>query len=57
MGLRVSRTIDVGRVGHAELLLDVLNALNDTAEEGIASDNLFGTTSEMVLPIPGDLLI
>jgi hypothetical protein len=24
-----------------ELLVDVLNALNDTAEEGLATDNLF----------------
>jgi len=43
LDLRVSRTIDVGRAGRVELLLDVLNALNDTAEEGIATDNLFGT--------------
>ena len=31
----------VGGVGRIELLLDVLNALNDTAEEGLATDNLF----------------
>ena len=30
-----------GGVGRIELLLDVLNALNDTAEEGLATDNLF----------------
>jgi len=41
LDLRVSRTIAVGRIGRIELLLDVLNALNDTAEEGIATDNLF----------------
>ena len=34
LDLRVSRTIAVGGVGRIELLLDVLNALNDTAEEG-----------------------
>ena len=33
-----SRSAAPGRV---ELLLDVLNALNDTAEEGLATDNLF----------------
>ena len=32
------RTAGFGRV---ELLLDVLNALNDTAEEALATDNLF----------------
>ena len=31
----------VGGAGRVELLLDVLNALNDTAEEGLATDNLF----------------
>ena len=30
-----------GGVGRIELLLDVLNVLNDTAEEGLATDNLF----------------
>ena len=34
----------IGGVGRIELLLDVLNALNDTAEEALASDNLFGPT-------------
>ena len=33
LDVRVSRTISVGGVGRIELLLDVLNALNDTAEE------------------------
>jgi hypothetical protein len=37
----VSRSIPFGRKGHGELLLDVLNVLNDTAEEGLATDNLF----------------
>jgi hypothetical protein len=31
----------LGGVGHVEVLVDVLNALNDTAEEGLATDNLF----------------
>ena len=41
LDVRVSRTIHTGRSGRIELLLDVLNALNDTAEEELASDNLF----------------
>jgi hypothetical protein len=28
-------------LGRVELLVDVLNALNDTAEESLASENLF----------------
>jgi hypothetical protein len=39
--VRVSRTISFGGSGRIELLVDVLNALNDTAEEGLATDNLF----------------
>ena len=41
LDLRVSRTIALGGVGRIELLVDVLNILNDTAEEGLATDNLF----------------
>ena len=44
LNLRVSRTISTGRAGQVELMLDVLNVLNDTAEEGLASDNLFSQT-------------
>jgi hypothetical protein len=44
LDLRVSRTIASGRVGRIELLVDLLNALNDTAEEGIATDNLFSSS-------------
>ncbi len=43
LDLRVSRMIAVGGVGHVELLLDVLNALNNTAEEGLATDNAFSS--------------
>jgi hypothetical protein len=43
LDLRVSKTFRWAGRGRIELLLDVLNALNDTAEEGIATDNLFGT--------------
>ncbi len=38
LDLRVSRAIHTGRNGRVELLIDLLNALNDTAEEGIATD-------------------
>jgi Carboxypeptidase regulatory-like domain len=41
LDVRVSRTIAFSRVGRVEVLVDVLNALNDTAEEGLATDNLF----------------
>ena len=40
LDLRVSRMISFGGRGRLELLLDLLNALNDTAEEGLATDNL-----------------
>jgi hypothetical protein len=41
LDLRVSRGFSVGDVGRVELLLDVLNALNNRAEERLADDNLF----------------
>jgi hypothetical protein len=41
LNLRASRTIAFGGLGRIELLVDVLNVLNDTAEEGLATDNLF----------------
>ena len=41
--LRVSRPFQVGGVGTVNLMLDVLNLLNETAEESIGSDNLFAT--------------
>jgi hypothetical protein len=41
LDLRVSRPIALRGVGRIELLLDVLNALNEAAEEGVATDNLF----------------
>ena len=36
---RLSKTISVGGLTHVELRVDLLNTLNDTAEEGLASDN------------------
>ena len=41
LDVRLSRSISFSRVGQVELLLDVLNVLNDMAEEGLATDNLF----------------
>jgi hypothetical protein len=41
LDLRVSRTIPAGTLGRVELILDVLNALNDGAEESILADDLF----------------
>jgi hypothetical protein len=43
LDLRVSKAITIG-VARLELLFDVLNALNDTAEEAVASDNGFSAT-------------
>ncbi len=33
----------IGGMGRVELLVDLLNVLNDTAEEGVATDNLFSS--------------
>jgi hypothetical protein len=41
LDLRVSSTIPCGSLGRIEVLADVLNALNDTAAESIATDNIF----------------
>ena len=40
LDLRLSRAFRAGRLGRLELLVDVLNALNETAEEGIVTDAL-----------------
>jgi hypothetical protein len=42
--LRVSRAFSFGNSRRAELLVDVLNLLDDTAEEGLVTDNLFSPT-------------
>ena len=44
LDLRVSRTLQFGAVGRLELLMDLLNLLNDTAEEGLVTDNRFSPT-------------
>jgi hypothetical protein len=41
LDIRVSRPIAIGSAGRVELLLDVLNALDDTAVEVLATDNQF----------------
>jgi hypothetical protein len=41
LDVRVSRTILFGSARRIDLLVDLLNALNDTAEESLASENLF----------------
>ena len=43
LDVRVSRTFQLGAAARLDLLVDVLNALNDTAEESLASENLFST--------------
>ena len=44
LDLRVSKTIRFAGVGRVELLVDVLNLLNEAAEESLANDNQFGST-------------
>jgi len=44
LDLRVSKTISLGAVGRADLMFDVLNLLNDTAEESLVSDNILAAT-------------
>jgi hypothetical protein len=54
LDVRVSKTITVGGLGRVELLLDVLNALDDAAEEGLATDVLsaanFGQPTAFIDP-------
>jgi hypothetical protein len=40
LDVRLSRRFGLGGKGQVELLLDVLNALNERAEEGLADDNI-----------------
>jgi hypothetical protein len=44
LDLRMSKTLPVFGAGTADLILDVLNVLNDSAEEALVSDNRFATT-------------
>jgi carboxypeptidase family protein len=45
LDMSVSRTIRVSRMGRIELLVALLNALNDTAEESLATETLATETS------------
>jgi hypothetical protein len=44
LDFRVSRPFALGGVGRIDVIFDLLNALNDTAEEAMATDNLFSPT-------------
>jgi hypothetical protein len=44
LDLRISKTLRAGNAVKADLMLDVLNVLNDTAGEALASDNLSSAT-------------
>jgi hypothetical protein len=44
LDLRVSRPFSLGRAGRVDVIFDVLNLLNDTAEEAMATDNIFSQT-------------
>ena len=41
LDVRVSRTLAFSGLGRVDLIADVLNVLNDTAEESLATDNFF----------------
>ena len=41
LDMRFSKTFSFGGPQRIELLVDVLNVLNDTAEEGLVSENMF----------------
>jgi hypothetical protein len=45
LDLRLSKPLHLGERGQAELLLDLLNVFNSTAEEGLVDDNFFSHTS------------
>jgi hypothetical protein len=42
--MRLSTAITVRKIGRIDLLLDVLNLLNDTAEESLATETLMTET-------------
>ena len=44
LDVRLSTTITVGKLGRIDLLLDVLNLLNETAEESLATETLMTET-------------
>jgi hypothetical protein len=44
LDLRVAKRLAIGPLGRVDLLLDVLNVLNEDAEENLVSDTLFNVT-------------
>jgi hypothetical protein len=44
LDLRVSKNFALGNAGNVDVIFDVLNLLDDTAEEALASDNRFAAT-------------
>jgi hypothetical protein len=54
LDLRLSKTFRMGPTRSVELLVDILNALDDTAEEGVATRNFyspnFGVSTDFVQP-------
>jgi len=44
LDMRVSKTFGMRKAGKVDVTLDVLNLLNDSAEEALAFDNLFSAT-------------
>jgi hypothetical protein len=49
LDFRVSKSIGLSKFGRVELRMDVLNLLNDGAEEGLATDNLFSPDDPMAM--------
>ena len=45
LDMRVARPIAIGRAGRIDVLLDVLNLLNEDAEESIVSDTQVSETA------------
>jgi hypothetical protein len=41
LDVRVSKIIRMGGLGRIEVMFDILNVLNNTAEEALATDNLY----------------
>jgi hypothetical protein len=44
LDMRVSKTFTFSGIATVDVMFDVLNILNDTAEEALVSDNLFSAT-------------
>lgn len=47
LDFRISKTLFVGKAGTVDLRLDVLNLLNDTAEEAVQSDVRFDSSNQV----------